>query len=365
MSVCVSLPLKVINEPTHQQVVQRQVQAVRSPTTGHVCTVDPQQIVRVPASQQVVRAPTQPHTAVSSRQVGNKSNLKQSSCANRLQDNSSKNLKQTSKVQTEEQAVTSPDTRPVFYSTAEKTPSKKVNPVMKPQKTKVSKTVKKTNSTPRLEQSSRAPSSQEVFCTTVTKQTSGAPKYEQSPETKQSVCTAAGASIQEQSASSLDAKSRFSSTTAKQTTCKPKQEQGACSPDGAPVFCTTALVQANSEPKQNVHSDSQQVFCTTATKQVGTSKAQTSEPELTETPQVIHTSTHIIPSVTPRRKYSVSVQRLDLQRNNADDPEPVRGQIVISLISRDRGNSGTGPAVTNSTQISNNIPNDPNELPEG
>ncbi|KAL4239440.1 E3 ubiquitin-protein ligase smurf2 [Mactra antiquata] len=59
-------------------------------------------------------------------------------------------------------------------------------------------------------------------------------------------------------------------------------------------------------------------------------------------------------------------QRLDLQRNNADDPEPVRGQIVISLISRDRGNSGTGPAVTNSTQITNNNPTtDPQDLPEG
>lgn len=68
---------------------------------------------------------------------------------------------------------------------------------------------------------------------------------------------------------------------------------------------------------------------------------------------------------TPQRKFSVTVQRLDLQRNNADDPEPVRGQIVISLISRDRGNSGIGPAVTNSTQINNSIPNDVHELPDG
>ncbi|XP_052769252.1 E3 ubiquitin-protein ligase SMURF1-like isoform X2 [Mya arenaria] len=67
-------------------------------------------------------------------------------------------------------------------------------------------------------------------------------------------------------------------------------------------------------------------------------------------------------------------QRLDLQRNNADDPEPVRGQIVISLISRDRGNSGAGPTVTNSTHISNNssssrsstpVITPPDDLPEG
>lgn len=69
---------------------------------------------------------------------------------------------------------------------------------------------------------------------------------------------------------------------------------------------------------------------------------------------------------TPQRKISVTVQRLDLQRNNADDTDPVRGQIVISLISRDRGGSGTGPTVTNPTQVNNQtIPTDPNELPEG
>ncbi|XP_052221351.1 E3 ubiquitin-protein ligase SMURF2-like isoform X1 [Dreissena polymorpha] len=59
-------------------------------------------------------------------------------------------------------------------------------------------------------------------------------------------------------------------------------------------------------------------------------------------------------------------QRLDLQRNNADDTEPVRGQIVISLISRDRGNSGTSPVVTTSSQITNSSPpSEPDELPEG
>ena len=68
---------------------------------------------------------------------------------------------------------------------------------------------------------------------------------------------------------------------------------------------------------------------------------------------------------TPQRKISVTVQRLDLQRNNSEDNDPVRGQIVISLISRDRGNSGSGPTVTNANVIPPAIPNDPNELPEG
>ncbi|XP_078316680.1 E3 ubiquitin-protein ligase SMURF2-like [Crassostrea virginica] len=55
-------------------------------------------------------------------------------------------------------------------------------------------------------------------------------------------------------------------------------------------------------------------------------------------------------------------QRLDLQRNTADDSDNVRGQIVISLISRDRGGSGSGPVNTDAPAL---IPQDPNELPEG
>ena len=55
------------------------------------------------------------------------------------------------------------------------------------------------------------------------------------------------------------------------------------------------------------------------------------------------------------------VQRLELQKNNTDDNENVRGQIVISLISRDRG--GSGPSVTDAAGILNI--RDPNELPEG
>ena len=60
--------------------------------------------------------------------------------------------------------------------------------------------------------------------------------------------------------------------------------------------------------------------------------------------------------------YVFAVQRLELQKNNTDDNnENVRGQIVISLISRDRG--GSGPSVTDAAGILNI--RDPNELPEG
>lgn len=64
-----------------------------------------------------------------------------------------------------------------------------------------------------------------------------------------------------------------------------------------------------------------------------------------------------------RPSISVTVQRLDLQRNNSDDNDNVRGQIVISLISRDRG--GSGPVNTDASGIPPSIPSDPNELPEG
>lgn len=35
-------------------------------------------------------------------------------------------------------------------------------------------------------------------------------------------------------------------------------------------------------------------------------------------------------------------QRLDLCKANAEDPEPVKGQIVVSLLSRDGGGSAAG-----------------------
>lgn len=61
----------------------------------------------------------------------------------------------------------------------------------------------------------------------------------------------------------------------------------------------------------------------------------------------------------------VSVQRLDLQRQNPDDADAVRGQIVISLISRDRGGAVSSQQSTDSSQPAPAIPYDPNELPEG
>jgi hypothetical protein len=56
-----------------------------------------------------------------------------------------------------------------------------------------------------------------------------------------------------------------------------------------------------------------------------------------------------------------AVQRLDLQKKNPVEGDAVRGQIVISLISRDRG-SGMGPSVTD---VSDAISRDPHEVPEG
>ena len=58
-----------------------------------------------------------------------------------------------------------------------------------------------------------------------------------------------------------------------------------------------------------------------------------------------------------------TVQKLDLQKVNTDDSETVRGQIVISLISRDRG--GGGNDVTSVPDIQDVIPRDESELPEG
>ncbi|BFZ03192.1 hypothetical protein BsWGS_06231 [Bradybaena similaris] len=58
-------------------------------------------------------------------------------------------------------------------------------------------------------------------------------------------------------------------------------------------------------------------------------------------------------------------QRLDLQRQNPDDADTVRGQIVISLVSRDRGGAVTNQQVADSAQPPPAIPYDPNELPEG
>ena len=57
------------------------------------------------------------------------------------------------------------------------------------------------------------------------------------------------------------------------------------------------------------------------------------------------------------------VQKLELQKANQDDGETVRGQIVISLISRDRGGGGGGGEVAVPDVAE--IPREPDELPEG
>lgn len=76
----------------------------------------------------------------------------------------------------------------------------------------------------------------------------------------------------------------------------------------------------------------------------------------------VHRPKSALTAQSPQPRISIAVQRLDLQRNNADDSDNVRGQIVISLISRDRGGSGSGPVNTDAPAL---IPQDPNELPEG
>ena len=58
----------------------------------------------------------------------------------------------------------------------------------------------------------------------------------------------------------------------------------------------------------------------------------------------------------------LAVQKLELQKANQDDAETVRGQIVISLISRDRGGGGGGEVAVPDVA---EIPREPDELPEG
>ncbi|XP_033123760.1 E3 ubiquitin-protein ligase SMURF2-like [Anneissia japonica] len=66
-----------------------------------------------------------------------------------------------------------------------------------------------------------------------------------------------------------------------------------------------------------------------------------------------------------QRLKDTGYQRLDLCKQSPDDNETVRGQIVISLMSRDRGAS-SGSAVIDSRSICPSLPpTDPNELPEG
>lgn len=65
----------------------------------------------------------------------------------------------------------------------------------------------------------------------------------------------------------------------------------------------------------------------------------------------------------------VSVQRMNLMRQSSDDSEAVRGQIVISLTSRDRNShsrsSSSAQPMQEVTSPSSSLPHDPNELPDG
>ncbi|ELT97416.1 hypothetical protein CAPTEDRAFT_153266 [Capitella teleta] len=64
-----------------------------------------------------------------------------------------------------------------------------------------------------------------------------------------------------------------------------------------------------------------------------------------------------------QRLKDTGFQKLDLQKNKPDDNDTVRGQLVISLISRDRG--GIGPLVNDIADLNSAIPREPDELPEG
>ncbi len=55
-------------------------------------------------------------------------------------------------------------------------------------------------------------------------------------------------------------------------------------------------------------------------------------------------------------------QRLDLCKQKPEDNDNIRGQIVISITSRDRLGGSSSGAVVDSRSIP---PSDPNELPEG
>ena len=59
-------------------------------------------------------------------------------------------------------------------------------------------------------------------------------------------------------------------------------------------------------------------------------------------------------------------QRLDLSKQNPEDNDNIRGQIVISITSRDRVGGSSSGAVVDSRNIPPTLPpTDPNELPEG
>lgn len=63
-------------------------------------------------------------------------------------------------------------------------------------------------------------------------------------------------------------------------------------------------------------------------------------------------------------KYLCSTdQRLDLCKKHPNDPDPVRGQVVVSIMSRDRGLSDRNAVMDSMGNLSYSM--DPTELPEG
>lgn len=463
MSVCVSLPCKVINSPTHRQVIHRPAQVVRAPGSVRaapphrsVCApsslpvaVSPQTLILSPdqirGSTAVISSPkslpavlptqtvqlptgqscslpstvssvnslpavltTQTVTLSSGHLCSSPSILSSPNCLPTV-------LTPQTLILSPEQlgspvSLTASQSSPTFTTPGTSSPEQPCSPLSslalpdlesgasasRPKQVSSKNYIPRASQVCNLRQGRSKPEMTETVCTTV----EHSPKASQPPtssqacqkaRTKQNVCSAV-----EHSPKVVNSGQTLNKSKHKQTVCStaehsPKTSQVSNSIPARQKSKTSKSCLANDkqQPKQTVCStaehqvaatkclgqdisaqtlpvtcspDAPPVYCTTALKQVGAVQPQAGDAGNT---QVTHTSTHVIPAVNPHRKFSVSVQRLDLQRNNADDPEPVRGQIVISLISRDRGNAGTGPAVTNSTHISNNIPADPNELPEG
>ena len=398
MSVCVPLPYKVISSPTHRQVVHRPAQVVRSPSSSVVHTLPSERSVRAPSSLPALLT-TQTVTLTPGQQVRSPTSASQPASSPLSPDRHSVTLSDTpcspsipgsigqlSLGPFSLEDLSSPVSQPCSPTTRVDRPRTPVSPRARPHSLSVLELPISPSSSIELSPCSLSPRQYSYSISSLDR----SPSVEGAvSKLKQVSCAKHSPSVNQTSTLNKTIKK----PTAKRTVCSTAQHQmpatkrlehGACgSTQKHKVVATKTVGQGNSAQKHAVsgtrhsrqgasgsqsrvvvHSpDAPPVYCTTAVTQVGSVPPQAERPE---SPQITHTSTHIIPAVNQRRKFSVvSVQRLDLQKNNADDPEPVRGQIVISLISRDRGNTGTGPAVTNSTHISNNIPPDPNELPDG
>ncbi|XP_014672884.1 PREDICTED: E3 ubiquitin-protein ligase SMURF2-like [Priapulus caudatus] len=64
-----------------------------------------------------------------------------------------------------------------------------------------------------------------------------------------------------------------------------------------------------------------------------------------------------------QRLKDTGYQRLDLCKKQLNDPDPVRGQVVVSIMSRDRGSSDRNAVTDSMGNLAYSM--DPNELPEG